>query len=103
MSTTASIGADQVSYRKKVGRLGKDPLYEIGLIGGLHLIMKAGSKEPLGAGPHRAVARHIAKRRNPDVEWTDLSKADWWPEDTYILILPKYEAVTAQLIEIARS
>lgn len=100
---TANIGADQIRYKKKVGRLGNDPLYEVGLIGGLHLIMKAGSREPLGAGPHRAVARHIATRRHPEVQWTDLSKSDWWPEETYALILPRYEALTDHLVETVRS
>lgn len=70
---------------------------EIGLIGGLHLIAKAGEggkAQVLGAGPHRAVARHIAKKRNPEIEFTDLSKADHVEPIYFQDILPAYEAMT---------
>jgi hypothetical protein len=99
MSTPTQITADQIAYKKKVGKLGDNPVLEVGLIGGLHMIVKAraGKTEILGAGPHRAVARHIAKRRNPDIEYTELSKADHIEPQFYESLLPKYEELTDQL------
>jgi hypothetical protein len=97
---TTAITPDQIAYRKKIGKLGNDNIMEIGLIGGLHLIAKAGSSgkaEILGAGPHRAVARHIAKKRNPEIQFTDLNKSDHIEPQYFEDLLPKYEGVTDQL------
>lgn len=97
---TTAITPDQIAYRKKVGKLGNASIMEIGLIGGLHLIAKAtssGRAEILGAGPHRAVARHIAKKRNPEIEFTELNKSDHIESMYFEDLLPKYEGVTDQL------
>lgn len=93
------ITSDQIAYRKKVGKLGDAQLVEVGLIGGLHMIVKAknGKTEVLGAGPHRAVARHIAKKRNPEIEFTELNKADHIEPEHYASVLQKYEELTDQL------
>lgn len=94
---TEKIGPEQVKYRKEIGRLHDVPIFEVGLIGGLCLVMKADGKrraEPLGVGPHRAVARFIAKKRNPEIEYTDLTKSDWLPVDHFRDILPQYEEMT---------
>jgi hypothetical protein len=103
MPTPAPISADQIAYRKKVGKLGDDQIFEIGLIGGLHLIAKAqpgGKSEILGAGPHRAVARHIAQKRNPDIRWTELSKSDHIEPEFFEFLLPAYEAMTDTLVRL---
>lgn len=93
---TAAITPDQIAYRKKVGKLGNDTILEIGLIGGLHLIAKSsgGRAEILGAGPHRAVARHIAKKRNPEIQFTELNKSDHIEPQYFEDLLPQYEALT---------
>lgn len=90
------IRADEVEYKKKVGKLNGQAVIEVGLRGGLHLIFaqKGGKFETLGAGPHRAVARYIAKKKEPNVEYTDLSKADHIEPEMFAFILPKYEALT---------
>lgn len=91
------IRADEVEYKKKVGKLNGQPVIEVGLRGGLHLIFaaKGGKFETLGAGPHRAVARFIAKKKTEDkIDWTDLAKADWVEPEHFALLLPKYEALT---------
>lgn len=93
------IRADEVEYKKKVGKLNGQAVIEVGLRGGLHLIFaqKGGKFETLGAGPHRAVARFIAKKKEPSVEYTDLNKADWIDPAHFQNLLPKYEGLTDQL------
>ncbi len=83
---------------KKVGKTdtGKD-VFEVETKGGLSLIVspKDGSFETLGTGPHRAVARHIAAKRMPGIQWSDLHKSESLDLPTIQALLPKYEAVTA--------
>lgn len=91
----------EIAYKRKVGRIGQTPVIEVGLRGGLHLIFASrdGRFETIGAGPHRAVARHIAKRREDKIEWLDLSKADHVEPRLFSFCLPKYEALTDALRE----
>lgn len=91
-----SIPPEQIKYSRKVGTLEGKPVFEVGTIGGLHLIIatRKGKTETLGVGPHRAVARHIAKKREPDFILTDLAKGDDCPEESFSTLLPKYEQIT---------
>ena len=92
-----NISENEVAYKKKVGKLDGHPVFEVGLKGGLHLVFASrnGKLETLGAGPHRAVARFVAKKKTEDkVEFTDLSKADWIEPEHFADILPQYEALT---------
>ncbi len=94
------INEAEIEYKKRVGKWGASPVIEVGLKGGLHLIFaaKGGKFETLGAGPHRAVARHIAKKKSDDkIEWTDLSKADYIEPEHFAHVLPTYEALTDAL------
>lgn len=96
MSDLSQITPDQISYRKKIGTLDGAPVIEVGLIGGFHMVVspKGGKVKTLGTGPHRCVARHIAKKRNPEIEFTDLAKADFVELAHFAEVLPKYEAMT---------
>lgn len=91
-----NVPADQIAYKRRIGTIDNDPLWEVGLKGGLHLVIAArnGKAETLGVGPHRAIARHIAKKREPKIQLTELSKSDWCPEEAYAHLLPKYEEIT---------
>lgn len=98
--STPTIKQDQIEYKKKVGRIGQAPVWEVGLIGGLRLIAKMGSdgrSEILGAGPHRAVARHIAKKRNSELEYTEIAKSDHVETAYFSDILPAFEELTDKL------
>jgi hypothetical protein len=91
------IRPEEVEYKKKVGKVGQNPLIEVGLKGGLHLIFMAknGKFETMGTGPHRAVARFIAgKKAEGKAEWTDLNKADHIEPAYFQHLLPKYESLT---------
>lgn len=98
---STSITPDQIQYKRRVGRIGNAPVIELATTGGLHLIVTArgGKGEVLGTGPHRAVARFIAKKREDKIEWTDLEKSDPVPYECFKDELPKYEAYTDSLRE----
>lgn len=88
---------EEIEYKKRVGTLAGAPVIEVGLKGGLHLLFtsRGGKFETLGAGPHRAVARHIAKKKTENkIEFTDLSKSDWIEPAFFEHLLPHYEAMT---------
>lgn len=90
------ITPEHIAHKKRVGRIGHSPVIELATTGGLHLIVTArnGVSEVLGAGPHRAVARFIAKKKEPEIMWTELSKADWVPVEHFADVLPFYEEYT---------
>lgn len=96
-----NIRPEEISkgYPKRIGRIGHAPVFEIGTKGGLFVVMssKGGVWEPIGLGPHRAIARHIAKKKEPDMVLTELSKADHVDPQAYQRLLPEYEAATDQL------
>ena len=93
------ISAKQIKYRKKVGKTDdNDDVYEIGLIGGLHLIVRAkgARSEIMGAGPHRAVARHIASQKT-NISFNDLRKSEEVAVEHFADVLPDYEALTERM------
>jgi hypothetical protein len=94
-----NIAANQISYKKRIGSLDAAPVFEMGLIGGLYLITKPkGSKyEILGAGSHKAVARHLAKKLHKKLEISELAKGDWIDPATFQHQLPKYENLVNEL------
>jgi hypothetical protein len=90
-----NIPEAQIVLKKKVGEAnGKDVVY-IKTVGGLHLMVNSRGNV-LGSGPHRAVARHLATKFEPDIQWTELSKADHVPLAHYEHLLPEYEALTKE-------
>lgn len=88
-----------IAFKKKVGKIGDSPVFELATTGGLHLIVgtRGGKFETLGTGPHRAVARHIARKHAPEIQWSELSKADHVEEAHFAHLLPRYEELTDQM------
>jgi hypothetical protein len=97
-----NLTPEHVAYKKKIGRKGANPVWEVMTTGGLYLdiLGKGAGFEVLGTGPHRAVARHIAEQRDPEIVWEEMSKSDFvtMPEIAYLV--PEYEAVTDRLREL---
>lgn len=92
------IPAEQVAYKKVIGKLGNNKVFEIGLIGGLHLVIVAKNKpETLGMGSHPAVARHIARKKEPDLDLTELAKAEEVDSRCYEHLIPVYEEMTDRI------
>jgi|SRR6185436_18662878 len=92
------ITAEHIDKKRRVGKLGHNPVFAISTTGGLHLVVVArgGQAEVLGTGSHAAIARHIAKKREEKIEWSDLNKSDHVPYACFEDILPRYEALTEQ-------
>lgn len=90
------ISEQHIDYKRKVGTLKGKPVVELRTTGGLNLIAVAenGAPKVLGCGPHRAVSRYIAQKKEPDIQWTDLSKSDHVDFSSFEYILPQYEQLT---------
>ena len=84
---------------KEVGILNGKKVLELTTKGGLTLVVAPMTKgfETLGAGPHKAVARHIALKNQPDIKWTELSKADYIDPKYFQHLLPEYESLVSAL------
>ncbi len=91
------LSAEQLNGKpKEVGVTSEgDKVFHIVTKGGFNLIVssKKGKRfEVLGTAPHKAIAKHIAKR-HADITWTELEKSVVDPA-TFQHLLPKYEAIT---------
>jgi hypothetical protein len=94
-----NIRSVEIASKKHIGSLKGRPVFEIATKGGYHLVCspKGAGIEYLGAGPHRAVARFIAKKRERDLKISDLAKADHVEPEFFQHLLPQCEALTDQL------
>jgi hypothetical protein len=94
------IESKDLALRKRVGTLRGRAIIYLMTKGGLHLIISDDEQGPeiLGAGPHPAVARYIAQKREPEILFRDLEKSEEINEETLQFVLPKYEKLTEQLI-----
>lgn len=93
------IPAGQIRSRRRIGSVGSRPLFEIGCIGGLFVVVapkSGGGTEVLGCGSHAAIARHMAKR-NPDVILDILEKAEQPALEDFADLLPRYDALLRDL------
>ncbi len=89
------IRPQEIDYKKKIGTLNGNNVMEIGLKGGYHIVCAVnGPKiDYLGVGPHRAVARYMAKKRKPDLQITELAKSEQVDPEHFAHQLPKFEAM----------
>ncbi len=74
--------AQLIGSPKEIGKFKDMPVMEVSTIGGLSLVFavkKGGATQTLGVASHKAIARHIASKENPDLELTELSKSEDLP------------------------
>lgn len=92
------ISPSQIVFKKKIGLCKKGDVVYAKTKGGLHMVFVPphDGKKPefLGFGPHKAVARHIAEENEPDLQWTELSKADHYDLPDFEHLLPEYRELT---------
>lgn len=93
------IKPNQIVAKKRIGTCENAPVVELLTNGGLYLVamLKNGISKICGTGPHKAVARWIAKKAEPKMVITELSKSDYLDEASILSVAPKYEALTAAL------
>jgi hypothetical protein len=93
---------EEISARDVVGYLQGNPVYHVSTIGGYNmiLVLKDGRLEPLGVGPHPGVARGIARKREPSIQFHQLQKSDE-NVDSNGRVFQRYEAVTDHLRAMA--
>lgn len=99
-----TVTEKHIASKKRIGTLDNKPVVELVTTGGLYMVVmnKNGQVETLGTGPHRAVARFLAKKREPSLVVTELSKSDWLDEASILSVAPKYEALTDRFNQLAR-
>jgi len=90
------ITQNEIEFKRKVGKSGSRDIYHVKTRGGLH-VMARSDGTVLGAGPHRAVARHLAQKFEPEAEWTELSKSDHVDFEVFEHLVPKYEDITIKM------
>lgn len=95
-SDTMQIPAAQIDFKRKVGKARGRDVFHIKMVGGLHL-MALDNGRVIGSGPHRAVAKKIAKQYEEDLEFTELSKSDHVDDAAFEHLLPKYREMTQAL------
>lgn len=73
----SDVKPQEIKNTKKIGHLGEDSVYQIDTKGGLTLILVKTdeSGEFIGAGSHPAMARYAAKKRKPDLVYSELAKS----------------------------
>lgn len=92
------LEAKHIAYSKVIGSLNGDKIVEMATTGGLVMVaVRKNKPEVLGAGSHRAIARLIASKKQPDIRFTELAKGDHVPEEYIRDLLPRYEALTEQI------
>lgn len=95
------IKPEEIKSKKQIGKIRGKPVFALATRGGLHVVAASGMP-PLALAPHPYVARFMAKKRNPDLEITELSKSEWMPESAFADILKYWEGVTEHAASISR-
>ena len=98
-----TVTEKHIAMKKRIGSLDGKPVVELMTSGGLYMVVtnKAGALDILGTGPHRAVARFLAKKKEPKLEVTELSKSDWLDQTAIDSVASKYERLTERLNGLA--
>lgn len=93
---TMDIEPRHLAYKKTIGKVNSLPVIEMATTGGLCVIVmpSGGSFETLAMAPHPAIARFMAEKRMPQVEWTELSKSEHVDPKLFEDFIPRYEAIT---------
>ena len=97
---TMKLTSNQIGEKREIGSIGKQAVHQITTKGGLVLIVVdrgAGKTEILGAGPHAAVARSLARKREQNLKISELHKADAIQYVDFAPLLPYYTEVTDTL------
>ena len=90
------IPTNEIEFRKAVGKVKRKVLWHVKVRGGLHIYALDGG-EIIGAGSHRGVARHMAQQHCPDLEYTELSKSEYYSYEDFAFLIPEATEITNRL------
>jgi hypothetical protein len=91
-----NIEPKHIASKRRIGtRRSGEPVVEILLKGGLHLVttIEKGKPKTIGAGPHRAVARWMAEKNDPDITIEELSKDEQVSLPGCLSVEAEYQAI----------
>lgn len=96
-----NINISQLQMKpKRVGKLKDEDVYETVTKGGL-VVLATGNggkiNKVLGVGPHKAVARMIAEKKEPELQVTQLTKSQQGDLVYAAQIAPEYESLTDRM------
>jgi hypothetical protein len=77
-----------------------DPIYSVMTKGGYQIVMTKNSKgaQILGASPHIAVSKHIAKKNCSDIEYSEFSKSENFDAVAMKPVVDLWISVTERLV-----
>lgn len=95
------IQPDEVEVKEVVGQYDGSNVVYIKTVGGWHMIVKASPvPELLSVGPHRAIAKKIARQQHPEIalDFGELSKNDDIVNNSYFdLLVAKYDLLVTKI------
>lgn len=94
------IRPEEIANKKIIGTLKGQPVIEVRTIGGFFILLSGDNKPKiLSCGSHPKICHIIAKRQNPEIEFSDLQKSDLEFYDSITgNIVEKYEKITTFLV-----
>lgn len=93
-----NIEPKHIASKRRIGTTRDgEPVVEILLKGGLHLVttLKDGKPKTIGAGPHRAVARWMAEKNCEGIHIEELSKDEQVSIAGCLSVESEYQAICA--------
>ena len=97
------IKANEIADKKRIGTLKGRGVFRLSTIGGLHLVVassSSGDVEVLGAGSHPGIARHLARKRESDIRFDDLSKSEDLDPRFFEDLLPRFSELTERFRKV---
>jgi len=94
-----NIPTNEIEVKKAIGKNKKGQAWYIKMRGGLHLVTDNDNKI-LGMASHRAVARHVAQMQDPDLEYTELSKSEYFAVSSFEHLIPEALELTKRIRDL---
>lgn len=97
MGQPLDLRPEEIQTKEQVGWYRGAPVFLVETSGGYSMVftVRNGQAEMLSVGPHQGIAKGIARKNTPGIQFTDLTKSDSTDENGRIF--KKYEELTASL------
>jgi hypothetical protein len=90
---------EQIESVDPIGQLDDKKVYRVVTKGGLNLVVinKNAKTKILGAAPHKALAKYIAEKEEPEIQWTELAKSEPLDQSVIDAHYPRWSEFTKEL------